>query len=156
MFAATARSAVRGSDFVGRLGGEEFAVVLHGHAGERAMAVAERIRNAFAEQAEVIEGEKVGATVSMGLALHDGSTMAFTELLWRALPGQGRRAQSRRMGGVGFLCTRPGWQAPVRCGAAGGAKRRLTMRVVANAQFGPRRLFTTGRPEPKGGAMPAG
>jgi diguanylate cyclase (GGDEF)-like protein len=36
MFAATARGAVRGSDFVGRLGGEEFAVVLHGLAGASA------------------------------------------------------------------------------------------------------------------------
>src|SRR5580704_7340849 len=84
IFAATARSAIRGSDFVGRLGGEEFAVVLYGFADERAIAVAERIRNVFAEQAEVIDGEKVGGTVSIGLALHDGSTMAFTELLWRA------------------------------------------------------------------------
>jgi predicted signal transduction protein with EAL and GGDEF domain len=32
----------------------------------------------------VVEGKKVGATVSIGLALHDGSTMAFTELLWKA------------------------------------------------------------------------
>lgn len=84
MFAATARAAVRGSDFVGRLGGEEFAVVLYGLASERALAVAERIRNVFAEQAAVIEGRKVGATVSIGLAVHDGSTIAFTELLWKA------------------------------------------------------------------------
>jgi diguanylate cyclase (GGDEF)-like protein len=84
IFAATARDAVRGSDFVGRLGGEEFAVVLHGMARERALAVAERIRNAFADEAEVIEGQKVGATVSIGLALHDGSAIAFTELLWKA------------------------------------------------------------------------
>ena len=84
IFAATARNAVRGSDFVGRLGGEEFAVVLHGLARERAAAVAERIRNAFAAEAERIEGRKVGATVSIGLALHDGSAIAFTELLWRA------------------------------------------------------------------------
>jgi diguanylate cyclase (GGDEF)-like protein len=84
IFAATARNAVRGSDFVGRLGGEEFAVVLHGMARERALAVAERIRNAFADEAEVIEGQKVGATVSIGLALHDGSAIAFTELLWKA------------------------------------------------------------------------
>jgi diguanylate cyclase (GGDEF)-like protein len=84
IFAATARNAVRGSDFVGRLGGEEFAVVLYGLAGERALTVAERIRNAFAEQAEVLEGQKVGATVSIGLAVHDGSTIAFTELLWKA------------------------------------------------------------------------
>jgi diguanylate cyclase (GGDEF)-like protein len=84
IFAATARNAVRGSDFVGRLGGEEFAVVLHGLARERAASVAERIRNAFAAEAERIEGRKVGATVSIGLALHGGSAIAFTELLWRA------------------------------------------------------------------------
>jgi diguanylate cyclase (GGDEF)-like protein len=84
IFAATARNAVRGSDFVGRLGGEEFAVVLHGLARERALAVAERIRNAFADEAEMIEGQKVGATVSIGLAVHDGSAIAFTELLWKA------------------------------------------------------------------------
>jgi diguanylate cyclase (GGDEF)-like protein len=84
MFAATARSAVRGSDFVGRLGGEEFAVVLYGLAGERALTVAERIRNVFAQQAEVIEGQSVGATVSIGLAVHDGSIIPFTELLWKA------------------------------------------------------------------------
>jgi hypothetical protein len=46
--------------------------------------VMERIRNAFADEAEVIEGQKVGATVSIGLALHDGSAIAFTELLWKA------------------------------------------------------------------------
>ena len=104
MFAATARSAVRGSDFVGRLGGEEFAVVLYGLADERAIAVAERIRNVFAEQAEVIDGEKVGGTVSIGLALHDGSTMAFTELLWRADRALYRAKESGR--------NRVEWAAP--------------------------------------------
>jgi diguanylate cyclase (GGDEF)-like protein len=84
IFATTARGAIRGSDFVGRLGGEEFAVVLYGLASERALVVAERIRNAFAEEAEVVEGQTVGATVSIGLAIYDGSTIGFTELLWRA------------------------------------------------------------------------
>jgi diguanylate cyclase (GGDEF)-like protein len=84
IFARTARKAIRGTDFVGRLGGEEFAVVLHGLARERALSVAERIRNAFADEAEIIEGQKVGATVSIGLAVHDGSAIAFTELLWKA------------------------------------------------------------------------
>jgi diguanylate cyclase (GGDEF)-like protein len=84
IFAATACNAVRSSDFVGRLGGEEFAVVLHGLASERALVVAERIRNAFAEEAEVVEGHTVGATLSVGLAIYDGSTIGFTELLWRA------------------------------------------------------------------------
>ncbi len=84
MFADTARNAVRGTDYVGRLGGEEFAVVLYGLAGDRASSVAERIRNAFAEQAQIVEGEHVAATVSIGVAIHDGSTIAFTELLWKA------------------------------------------------------------------------
>jgi diguanylate cyclase (GGDEF)-like protein len=84
IFAETARRAVRGTDFVGRLGGEEFAIVLHGLVRERALAIAERVRNAFAEQARIIDGQRVGATVSIGLALHDGSNMAFTELLWKA------------------------------------------------------------------------
>ena len=84
IFAATARGAVRASDFVGRLGGEEFAVVLHGLVSERALVVAERIRKAFADEADVVEGRTVGATASIGVAIYDGSTIGFTELLWRA------------------------------------------------------------------------
>ena len=51
--------------------------MLHGLASERALVVAEQIRNAFAEEAEVIEGQTVGATVSIGLAVYDGSTIGF-------------------------------------------------------------------------------
>jgi len=112
IFASTARGAVRSSDFVGRLGGEEFAVVLHGLAGERALVVAERIRNAFAEEAEVIEGHTVGATLSVGLAIYDGSTIGFHRIAVegrpRALPRQGGGAQPGCHGGPGFLHPRAG------------------------------------------------
>src|SRR5208283_48456 len=45
IFADTAANTVRPSDFVGRLGGEEFAAVLYNVGRERAMVIAERIRS---------------------------------------------------------------------------------------------------------------
>ncbi len=84
IFAAAAKEAIRSSDFVGRLGGEEFGVVLYDAARDPALAVAERIRAAFAKQAAVIDGKPVAATVSIGLALHHGPLVALPELLRRA------------------------------------------------------------------------
>ena len=80
----TAKTAIRSCDYVGRLGGEEFAVVLYGAPGDCAVTIAERIRSAFAEQAAVIAGQHVGATVSIGLVQHEGPMVALTELLWKA------------------------------------------------------------------------
>jgi diguanylate cyclase (GGDEF)-like protein len=84
VFVATAKSVIRSTDFMGRLGGEEFAAVLHGADYDNALAIAERIRTAFAERAAVIDGVAVGATVSIGGVLHDGSQVAISELLGRA------------------------------------------------------------------------
>jgi diguanylate cyclase (GGDEF)-like protein len=80
----TAKSAIRSSDYVGRLGSEEFAVILNGASGDAALTIAERIRSAFAEQGAVIAGHHVGATVSIGLVQHEGPMVALTELLWKA------------------------------------------------------------------------
>jgi diguanylate cyclase (GGDEF)-like protein len=80
----TTKAAIRSSDYVGRLGSEEFAVVLYGASGDCALSIAERIRSAFAEQAAVIAGHDVGATVSIGLVQHDGPMVPLTELLWKA------------------------------------------------------------------------
>jgi len=80
----TVKSAIRSCDYVGRLGGEEFAVVLYGAPGDCAVEIAERIRSAFAEQAAVIAGQHVGATVSIGLVQHEGPMVALAELLWQA------------------------------------------------------------------------
>jgi len=82
--AATVKSVIRSSDFICRLGGEEFAVVLYGAPRENAVAIGERIRLAFAERAAVIEGEPVAATVSIGLTCHDGPIVDLSELLWKA------------------------------------------------------------------------
>ncbi len=72
IFAETAVQSVRPTDFVGRLGGEEFAVVLHNIGRERALSIAERLRAAFAEATTDVEGCAVGATASIGMVFSEG------------------------------------------------------------------------------------
>ena len=48
IFTEAARKSVRSTDLLGRLGGEEFAAVLYDTSRDKAMAVAERIRESFA------------------------------------------------------------------------------------------------------------
>ncbi len=70
LFAATANSSLRLTDFVVRLGGEEFAAIMPGTL-EDGMVVAERIRAAFEGAASMVCGRYVGATVSVGVASHE-------------------------------------------------------------------------------------
>jgi diguanylate cyclase (GGDEF)-like protein len=67
IFAGAARKSMRGSDLVGRLGGEEFSAVLTETSREKAVEVAERIRESFAQMAQDVDGHPVCATVSIGL-----------------------------------------------------------------------------------------
>ena len=84
LFAETFSAAVRPSDVVGRLGGEEFGAVLLNVGRERALAIAERVRSKFAEAARVVEGRPVGATVSVGLALSEQAALDLVDLLGQA------------------------------------------------------------------------
>jgi diguanylate cyclase (GGDEF)-like protein len=70
LFAATANSSLRLTDFVVRLGGEEFAAIMPGTL-EDGLVVAERIRAAFEAAGRTVSGRYVGATVSVGVAAHD-------------------------------------------------------------------------------------
>jgi diguanylate cyclase (GGDEF)-like protein len=65
-FACTAATALRPSDILGRLGGEEFACLLPGLGAKQAMRVAERIRADFAARVTAVHGAP--ATVSVGVA----------------------------------------------------------------------------------------
>jgi diguanylate cyclase (GGDEF)-like protein len=71
IFADTAREHLRAFDLVGRLGGEEFAVVIANGDCANAAMVAERIRSDFADAACLVDGYRVEATASVGLALID-------------------------------------------------------------------------------------
>ena len=80
IFADTARQSVRSTDLLGRMGGEEFAVLLPNMSRNGALAVAERIRANFAQAAV-----EVGATVSIGLAhCQDDAELDVPELLAQA------------------------------------------------------------------------
>ncbi|MGE4281125.1 MAG: diguanylate cyclase [Magnetospirillum sp.] len=73
VFAQLLRDALRHDDLLGRMGGEEFAIVLPGVARDRATEVAERIRSAC--EAETVlsdNGFRVRLTVSIGVAEGDG------------------------------------------------------------------------------------
>ncbi|MEI9805139.1 MAG: GGDEF domain-containing protein [Pseudolabrys sp.] len=56
IFSDAARQSVRASDLIGRLGGEEFAAVLYDTSREKAVAVAERMRETFAQMAQEVDG----------------------------------------------------------------------------------------------------
>ncbi|GAB4361651.1 MAG: GGDEF domain-containing protein [Oricola sp.] len=71
-FAETVRLSIRPNDLFGRYGGEEFVVVLPGASIETAVAIAERIRQQFADDNKYVDGRPVGASVSAGVATTAG------------------------------------------------------------------------------------
>jgi diguanylate cyclase (GGDEF)-like protein len=84
MFAAVASAKLGPSDLIGRLGGEEFAIVLYDSGREKALAVAERIRLAFEDAAADIDGRPVGSTVSIGMVAAEAGLVDVPALLGRA------------------------------------------------------------------------
>jgi diguanylate cyclase (GGDEF)-like protein len=84
IFADAARKSMRGSDLVGRLGGEEFAAILTETSREKAIEVAERIRETFAQLARDVDGHPVCATVSIGLVHCQERTLDIPDLLTQA------------------------------------------------------------------------
>lgn len=71
--ALTLTQSVRGSDYLFRLGGEEFMVVLIGVDAAQALAIAEQIRLRLAENPVALsEGRTLAITASIGVAPHDG------------------------------------------------------------------------------------
>jgi diguanylate cyclase (GGDEF)-like protein len=84
IFADAARLSLRASDLLGRLGGEEFAVVLTDTGREKAMAVADRIRESFAQAALEVDDKPVAATVSIGLVHCEDVVLNIASLLAQA------------------------------------------------------------------------
>ncbi len=66
-FVGLAAACLRNEDVMGRLGGEEFAIVLPGAGAEGAAAVAERLRTLVASQPVMTEHGPITLTVSVGV-----------------------------------------------------------------------------------------
>jgi diguanylate cyclase (GGDEF)-like protein len=81
--ARTVAEELRGGDVLGRLGGEEFAVVLPGARRIHAIAVAERVRTAVQERCHVVGEEQVELTVSIGAAEYLGPDESLDALMER-------------------------------------------------------------------------
>ncbi|MDX3928719.1 MAG: GGDEF domain-containing protein [Shinella sp.] len=80
-FADVLSSNSRETDAVARLGGEEFAIVLHRAMPDHATLVAERIRSAFAQHAVACDGSVVLSTVSAGIAFGSEEGASFDTVL---------------------------------------------------------------------------
>jgi diguanylate cyclase (GGDEF)-like protein/PAS domain S-box-containing protein len=76
MFAQTAGRMVRAGDHVGRMGGEEFAVLLKGASLEQAQTVCERLREAVAARACLYDHRRIWVTVSGGVTVLQGNATA--------------------------------------------------------------------------------
>ncbi|MFP2910060.1 GGDEF domain-containing protein [Pyxidicoccus sp. 3LFB2] len=66
--ASTSQSALRSVDVLGRLGGEEFAIILPETGAEGALRVAERLRQTLSEVVVPEGGKSLAFTVSVGVA----------------------------------------------------------------------------------------
>ena len=84
VFTENANAALGPTDLFGRLGGEEFAIVLDAAGRESGHAIAERIRISFEDAASDVDGRPVGGTVSIGMAICDGGVFDVTAMLAQA------------------------------------------------------------------------
>jgi diguanylate cyclase (GGDEF)-like protein len=84
IFAATLARCLDQDALAGRIGGEEFAILLTDRTEGAASAVAERLRATFADAAAEIDGRALGATVSIGVAASRIGAHDLTGLLGRA------------------------------------------------------------------------
>jgi len=87
MLAALARGiggCLRKDDVLGRVGGEEFLVLLPDTGIDDALALAERLRMAAARLQVVLDGEPQSVTVSIGAAARDATDMEPATLIHRA------------------------------------------------------------------------
>lgn len=84
LFGDVATANLRSTDLVGRLGGEEFAVLLSDATRDNAFIVAERIRAAFETAGGVVDQLAIAATVSIGIAIIQDPSQDLNMLLGQA------------------------------------------------------------------------
>jgi diguanylate cyclase (GGDEF)-like protein len=80
-FCQLATSLLRPTDLFGRIGGEEFAILLPDIARQDALLLAERLRAAFEATAHKVAERTLIATVSVGVAISDDASSDLAALL---------------------------------------------------------------------------
>jgi diguanylate cyclase (GGDEF)-like protein len=78
------RTYKRASDIAGRLGSEEFALMLLEATLDNAAAAAERLRQLVAERPIIVAGQRIAMTVSIGVSVCRADMGGFDELLKEA------------------------------------------------------------------------
>jgi diguanylate cyclase (GGDEF)-like protein len=84
VFTDVAGNCMHRADLFGRLGGEEFAALLVDASRDRALAVANEIRESFAAASREIDGRPVAGTVSIGVAISYDAVLDVSALLAQA------------------------------------------------------------------------
>ncbi len=84
IFAEAASAKLGPNDLIGRLGGEEFAIVLYDAGRDKGLAIAERIRLSFETASADVDGRAIGGTVSMGMVIAETNLFDIPALLAQA------------------------------------------------------------------------
>jgi diguanylate cyclase (GGDEF)-like protein len=82
-FARIARAGCTEEDLIGRVGGEEFALVVESAGAEAAVEMAERLRESFAAHTTMWNGTPIRATISMGACYLDRTPSSLPDLIHR-------------------------------------------------------------------------
>jgi diguanylate cyclase (GGDEF)-like protein len=82
--AAVLQKHKRTSDIAGRLGGEEFALILPEATIDSAVAAAERLRNLVADQTIDVKGQRIPVTISVGASHCTADSNSIEEVLKQA------------------------------------------------------------------------
>jgi len=90
------QSVIRGDDFIGRFGGDEFMVVLWDSSFANACIVAERIRSKIEKHGFTYEGKRIPVTISLGVSSLDDSIQSIDDFFKRA---DGAQYNAKKNGG---------------------------------------------------------
>lgn len=77
----TLRESLRDADIIGRMGGEEFAVLMPHTDLQQVLESAERLRQAVADNVIVADQQQVRMSISIGVCVFDADRMATLELM---------------------------------------------------------------------------
>ena len=109
VFADVLSRTARPADVAGRIGGEEFLLALPGCSHDAAVVVARRIHEAFQNDANFVNGQPVGATVSVGVATASEHGVALAEIIANADGAlySAKEAGRNQVVSAALICPRP-------------------------------------------------